>query len=141
MILRQYTGVAIAGRGLLICGPPAIGKSTLALMLIDRGAVLIGDDGVALSIDAGQLTAAPPPATHGLLEIRNIGLVTKPAATAPIALILNLVPDAPRFIDAVPMQEIEGVPIPTLAFTLFGNGADAIRAEHALDKYGLAVAW
>ncbi|MGB7371776.1 MAG: serine kinase, partial [Erythrobacter sp.] len=31
-----------------ILGPPGCGKSSLALALIDRGAQLIGDDGVTL---------------------------------------------------------------------------------------------
>ena len=38
---------AIAGRAILIEGEPGTGKTSLALALIDRGATLIGDDGVA----------------------------------------------------------------------------------------------
>jgi len=40
---HQATAVAINGRAVLIEGPPGAGKSTLALALIDRGAVLVGD--------------------------------------------------------------------------------------------------
>ena len=46
--LFQASAVAINGRALLIEGEPGAGKSSLALALIDRGAQLIGDDGVAL---------------------------------------------------------------------------------------------
>ncbi|MFM5886059.1 MAG: HPr kinase/phosphorylase, partial [Novosphingobium sp.] len=48
-VLHQATAVAIGGRGVLIEGAPGSGKSSLALALIDRGAALIGDDGVALA--------------------------------------------------------------------------------------------
>ena len=62
--VRQAGAVAIGGCGLLIEGAPGSGKSSLALALIDRGAALIGDDGVALSLRGGRLWAAPPPNTH-----------------------------------------------------------------------------
>ncbi|HQA17982.1 MAG TPA: serine kinase, partial [Novosphingobium sp.] len=45
-LVHQATCVAIKGRALLIEGPPGSGKSSMALALIDRGAALIGDDGV-----------------------------------------------------------------------------------------------
>src|SRR3546814_11755709 len=45
----QGSAVAIGGRAVLIIGPPGSGKTSLALALIDRGATLIGDDGVALA--------------------------------------------------------------------------------------------
>ena len=65
MILRQSTSVAIGRRAVLIEGPPGAGKSSLALALIDRGATLIGDDGVALEEREGTLWALPAPATAG----------------------------------------------------------------------------
>ena len=79
-MLLQATCVAIDGRGVLIRGAPGSGKSSLALALIDRGAVLVGDDGVELSPQGEQLHASPPPNTAGLLEVRNVGLIKLPAA-------------------------------------------------------------
>ena len=44
--LLHATAIAINGAGVLLLGPSGSGKSDLALRLIDRGAVLISDDGV-----------------------------------------------------------------------------------------------
>ncbi len=136
-LLRQATCVAIGGRGVLIEGPPGAGKSGLALELIDRGAVLVGDDGVRLERRGETLWALPPPNIRGLLEARNLGLLTFPATEAPVALRLVLDPNAPRFIDTAEVAEIAGVPIPLLAFDPRIAPA-AVRAELALRAYGLA---
>ena len=99
--LHQATCVAIGGRGVLIEGPPGAGQSSLALALIDRGAVLVGDDGVLLARRGERLHASPAPAIAGKLEVRNIGLLTYPTcADIPVALVLRLDPAAPRFRDA-----------------------------------------
>jgi HPr kinase/phosphorylase len=138
--VMQASAVAIAGRALLIEGPPGSGKSTLALALIDRGAQLIGDDAVTLSRAGDQLIAAPPPNIAGLLEVRGVGLIRLPvAAPTPVALILTLggaqaerLPDTP-----LPHRIIAGVSVPVLAFDP-GTTAPAIRAEWALRMHGLA---
>lgn len=136
-LLRQVTCVAIGGRGVLIEGPPGAGKSGLALELIDRGAVLVGDDGVRLERRGEALWALPPPNTRGLLEARNLGLLTFPTAEAPVALRLVLDPNAPRFVEAAGVAAIAGVPVPLLAFDPRIAPA-AVRAELALRTYGLA---
>jgi HPr kinase/phosphorylase len=136
----QASAVAIAGRALLIEGPPGNGKSSLALALIDRGAQLIGDDAVTLSRTGDRLIAAPPPNIAGLLEVRGVGLVRLPtAAPTPVALILTLggplaqrLPDTP-----LPRRIIAGVSVPALAFDP-GAIVPAIRAETALRMHGLA---
>jgi serine kinase of HPr protein (carbohydrate metabolism regulator) len=138
MKLRQSTAVAIGGRALLLEGPPGVGKSSLALALIDRGALLIGDDGVALDEREGALWSLPAPATAGLIELRNVGLLTLPAAEAPVALVLQLRDDAPRFIEQAEPLEIAGYSIPSLAFDARGP-ASTIRAEYALALHGLKV--
>ena len=138
MRLRQSTAVAIGGRALLIEGPPESGKSSLALALIDRGATLVGDDGIALEEREGALWALPAPATAGLIELRNVGLLTLPTTAAPIALALELREDAPRFVEQAGRIDIAGHAIPFLAFDHRG-AANAIRAEYALALHGLNV--
>ena len=135
-LVRQASGVALNGRGLLIEGPSGSGKSSLALTLIDRGAMLIGDDGVALSPRGGRIWASPPPNIAGKLEIRNVGLADLPVAEAPVALILQLDPAAPRFIDAPGEIELAGLMVPVLR--LFPDAsALPLRAEWALRMHGL----
>jgi serine kinase of HPr protein (carbohydrate metabolism regulator) len=137
--LRQSTAVAIGGRALLIEGPAGSGKSSLALALIDRGATLIGDDGIALVVRTGELWALPAKATAGLIELRNVGIVTLPTTEAPVALVLQLREDAPRFVERAGTIEIEGYAIPALAFDPRIPTA-AVRAEYALSLHGLARA-
>ena len=72
--LLQASAVAIGGRGLLLEGPPGSGKSSLALALIDRGARLIGDDGLRLVRRGKDVMAEPPPNIAGKLEIRGVGI-------------------------------------------------------------------
>ena len=137
-VLHQATCVAIGGRGLLIEGPPGSGKSSLALALIDRGAMLVGDDGVLIERDGHALRASPAPATQGLLEVRNVGLLAFPTlAHVPIALIVTLDPAAPRFRDAPDGLERAGCRLPEIALWP-GSPVLALRAEVALRTYGLA---
>lgn len=137
MPAHQASCVAINGRGLLIEGPPGSGKSSLALALIDRGAMLIGDDGVLLEARNGQLIAMPHPSTTGLLEIRNLGLVPMAVCSeAPIHLIITLTSKAPRFIEAADQLEIEGCAVPHIQLWP-DSPVLALRAEIALDRFGL----
>jgi serine kinase of HPr protein (carbohydrate metabolism regulator) len=130
--------VAIGGRGVLIVGPAGSGKSSLALALIDRGAALVGDDGVVLSVRAGQLWAAPHPNTAGLLEVRNLGILRFPFVPGSrICLKLILDPAAPRHIDEAACESIASVDIPVLRLWP-DSPVLALRAGMALREYGLA---
>lgn len=139
-IVIPASAVMIDQRALLIEGPPGSGKSSLALALIDRGAVLIGDDAVSLSGTGDQLLASPPPNIGGLLEVRGVGIGNLPVSgPAPVALILALGSVvADRLPDALPRRTIAGVAIPVLEFDP-GHIAPAIRAEWALRMHGLAI--
>lgn len=134
--IRQAGAVAIGARAVLIEGAPGSGKSSLALALIDRGAALIGDDGVTLDLRGGRLWAAPPPNTAGLIEIRNVGIMTLPAVDAPVALVVRLDTDAPRYVEDAGWIELLGQAVPLLhlhpaAWPL------PLSAEWALARYGL----
>lgn len=136
-LVLQAGCVAIGGRALAIMGTSGSGKSSLALALIDRGARLIGDDGVTLTRTARGIVAGPPPNTSGLIEIRGVGIVTlETAPPTPLALVLLLGEAAERLPEQVPTRELLGVQVPHLPFDP-GSIAPAKRAEWALALHGL----
>jgi serine kinase of HPr protein (carbohydrate metabolism regulator) len=132
---HQATCVAIQGRAVLIEGPPGSGKSSLALALIDRGATLVGDDGVLLEVRDDRLWALPPPNIAGLLEIRNVGFATLPAERAPVALVLRLDPAAPRQPEQAEAAVLAGVTVPLVRLWP-DTPALRLRAEWALALHG-----
>lgn len=133
----QASVVAIGGHALLIEGPPGSGKTSLAMALIDRGAVLVGDDAVTLRREGAQVISYPPPNIAGKLEVRNVGVIDLPCVSAPLSLILTLRQDAPRYPDPVQHREILGIAIPTLPFRP-GDAVQALRAEWALRQHGIS---
>ena len=134
---RQASCVAIGGRGVLIEGVPGTGKSSLVLALLDRGAELVGDDSLLVEARDGTLHAHPHPQTTGLLEVRNLGLIRRPArAEVAIALVLLLDSDAPRFINAADRCTIAGIVLPQIRLWP-GSPVQHLKAELALEHYGL----
>ncbi|MEJ5975407.1 serine kinase [Novosphingobium sp. PS1R-30] len=135
---HQATCVAIDGRALLIEGAPGTGKSSLALALIDRGALLIGDDGVLLETRQGRLHAMPHPNTRGLIEVRNLGLLREAVCdAAPVALVLVLDPGAPRFVETAETVTRADIALPMLRLSPEGPVLH-LKAERALTYYGLS---
>lgn len=69
------TLVEVFGHGVLLTGASGTGKSETALGLLDRGHRLVADDAVTVQPTAqGALGACPPP-LHGLLSLRDLGIV------------------------------------------------------------------
>jgi len=136
-LLANASCVAIGGRGLLIMGEPGCGKSSLALALIDRGAVLVGDDGMALSLEGERVIASPPPNITGLIEVRNVGLITLPTISAPLALAVRLTRDTQRHPEKPETFTVLGTQLPLIALWPESHVLH-LRAEHALALYGLS---
>ena len=90
----------------MITGPAGIGKSALALALIERGATLIADD--ITEVDNG--TAYAPTHHQGWLEVRGIGLISgfPVCEHAPVAAEICLTEDKP---DRYPQKSKTNIPV------------------------------
>jgi len=85
------TCVAVNGHGVLLLGESGAGKSDVALMLLDGGAQLVADDRTILFAKAATLHAKAPASIQGLLEIRGVGIVQRPArASVRVRLVVRL---------------------------------------------------
>ncbi len=67
--------LSIHGKGVIIKGDSGIGKSEIALDLIQRGHILIADDCVELSHVGNTIVGKSPEVLSNLLEIRGIGVI------------------------------------------------------------------
>ena len=119
-----------AWHGVLLRGPSGVGKSDLAIRLIDAGARLVADDRTELTAEAGHLVARPPAVLAGLVEARGLGILRVPAekllAAAPVVLIVDLV--AAAEIDRLPEPQSEtllAIKVPRIRLTAFDASTSA----------------
>jgi len=119
------TCVSIDDVGLLIRGPSGIGKSDLALRLIDKGARLVADDRVDLLVSNNDVIAHAPATLAGLLEVRGLGILSFPLLDAAvIRLVVDLV--KPEDVTRLPdqrMTEILGIDVPAVTLDPFEASA------------------
>jgi len=74
------TSIEVMGVGVLIEGPPGIGKSEAALGLIERGFSLVADDLTIVRREAhGRLMCTSSEATRFHMEIRGLGIIHVPS--------------------------------------------------------------
>jgi len=89
--ILHATAVTVAGRGLLIRGASGSGKSGLALEMMARGATLVADDRVIVSLRDNTLWLAPPAPLTGMIEARGLGLLYADiSGPAPLTAVLDL---------------------------------------------------
>ncbi len=127
--------------GVLLTGAPGIGKSSLALQLMDRGAKLVSDDQTLLQPGAQGLIATAPEGLRQLIEINGYGIVQLPdAACAPsavLALYVALYPTE-QAIDRMPEQLIHQVlTIPLRRANLHAHDPAAVAKIFAILSYRL----
>lgn len=65
----------IYGVGVLMIGESGIGKSEIALSLIERGHRLVADDAVTITRVGDRLNGTSPDVIRYLMEVRGIGLI------------------------------------------------------------------
>jgi serine kinase of HPr protein (carbohydrate metabolism regulator) len=103
MIRVHGTAIALGREGILLRGPSGVGKSDLALRLIDQGARLVADDQTDLRREGDDIVMSAPATIAGQMEVRGLGIIAVPSvALAPLRLVLDLMPSA----------EIERMPLP-----------------------------
>ena len=129
--------VAIDGRAVLITGPSGSGKSDLALRLIDRGFILVGDDQTIVRRDGDRLVASAPARIAGKLEVRGIGIIEmETASDVPVALLVELTSELERLPEDNRTSTILGVSLPLVSIDAKPASAPA-KVALALDRIGL----
>jgi HPr kinase/phosphorylase len=119
------SAVAVDGRGCLITGRAASGKSTLALEMVALGAELVADDRVDLRRRDGALAISSPLAIAGMIEARGVGILRLPARReAPLALVVDLDEAEPERLPAPRSRELLGLP----CALLLGRGRAGLAA-------------
>ena len=109
----------------MITGESGIGKSSLALALINRGAYLIADDLVEIS---GHMAIAPSE-KKSWLEVRGIGLISgiPVLSSAPIAAKIHLVKEKP---ERIPPADTNDIP----EFRLWAEDNNQVEKFILIDK-------
>jgi HPr kinase/phosphorylase len=120
------TAIAVSGRGVLLRGPSGIGKSDLALRLIEQGAALIADDRTLLHRNSDSVWVSAPETILGVIEVRGVGLVRMPfLKEAKLHAVIDLVSEAE--VERLPppdTEEIMGIAMPL--YRLYGFAASAV---------------
>ena len=119
------TSVVIEDSGILIRGQSGIGKSDLALRLIDSGATLIADDLTICKKNGDYLYLYPHSETKGLIEVREIGIMTVPyVENIKLALVVELVKEEFERIPRMMSCNILGKKFPIIK--IFGKSSSAV---------------
>lgn len=125
MIRVHATCVDFGHAAVLLRGPSGVGKSDLAIRLIERGALLVADDQVELEARRGELWARPPASLAGKIEARGVGIMELPhVAKARVRLVVDLSPkEAVERLPEPASCELEGVSLPLVRLNAFEASA------------------
>lgn len=147
--------IEVLGKGVLLSGDPAIGKSELALALISRGHRLIADDATELYKTRSEaIVGRCPKILQDFLEVRGLGLINIRAMFGNSAIKpdkrLHLIIDLVNFDDQKlkHMDRLEGshstrklldVDIPQTSLPVAAGRNLAILVETAVRQHMLSV--
>ena len=142
--------------GVLIAGRSGIGKSEVALTLIDRGHQLIADDSVILTPDpsSNSLTGSCSAVLQDYLEVRGLGILNIRAMfgdnaiqnSKPLQLIVNIVSMPPQELQQIDRlngmyteRELGGFTIPEVSIPVAPGRHLAILVEAAVRNHRLKL--
>ena len=138
--MLHAAGVVIPGQSgaVAIVGPSGAGKSTIAKMLIDQGASLVGDDSLCIGVGTGGITATG--LAGGLFlgrgEERTFHAINEAASTPEVALAVVII--LSDMGSAGPASHLKGV---AAVETLLANRhRPAIPALLGHSRYGIEMA-
>lgn len=114
----QATAVSYKNQALLITGPAGIGKTALALQLIEKGAKLIGDDIVDIFIKNNVLFCKAKQELKGIVEVRGLGLIGQLDVSKPtkVACVIRLNSQKTERFPEAQMMDLLGKKIPFFDF-------------------------
>jgi HPr kinase/phosphorylase len=125
------TAVSLNGYGVILTGVSGSGKSDLALRLIDRGAILIGDDSVVVRYGALPFLF-PAPNIAGKIEVRGIGIMSRDfVQDIPLRMIVTLDKSIERLPNDWSFKTIAAFDLPGVDVNAFEASAP-IKIELAL---------
>ena len=149
--LLQGVFMEVLGKGVLLTGNPAVGKSEVALDLITRGHRLVADDAAEFTrLDDATLNGHCPPVLQDFLEVRGLGLINVRAMFGNSAIkpskFLHLIIDLERLMDeelanidrlngSQAKQKILGVNIPQTRIPVAPGRNLAILVETAVRQH------
>ena len=119
------TSVVIEDCGIMIVGDSGCGKSDLALRLIDSGATLISDDITICKKRINGIFLYSPKETKGLLEVREIGIITVPfIENVKLSLLVELIDKEGERMPEKEKKILLGVKIPKIQ--IFGKNPSSV---------------
>lgn len=128
VIQRHGVMVRWQHHGLLICGPPGIGKSSLALAILKQGGQLVADDIVDISRRQNQLIACCPSEIVGQLHSRELGLLDicslfnteSVLSESQLDVIVELLAEPPKTVSFKPQKftSLLGLKLPVLTLSI-----------------------
>jgi len=141
--------MAIHGTGVLIQGKSGIGKSEIALELVNRGSELIADDRVDFKLIDQDLIGAAPKILKNKIEVRGLGIidikeiygVRSVSKEKHLKLIIELLDEKGIVFDRIGTQELNevilGVEIPKIRIPLKTGRNYSTIIEAAVANYQL----
>ena len=140
--------MSIYGKGVMIMGKSGIGKSELALDLINRGHMLVADDRVDVARVHNVIKCQAPKLIKRMLEIRGIGIVdvtklfgvnaflNKESLNFIIKLVkLEEVTDSDRLNPISETTDVLGLPITTLTIPITEGKSLSVIIESAVSTF------
>ncbi len=127
-VALDLSGAGADWCGLLLRGPSGVGKSDLALRLIEAGWRLVADDQCLLSRRDGTVFVSAPETTAGKIEARGVGVLSLASAlpSAPLLMVVDLVDqEAPERMPEPPRNDVLGVSLPRLSLSPFDASVPA----------------